>query len=121
MKVRIAKPEEIEKLSALSVLRGNVPFDSGQSIISVLEHEKKGEKEIIGFAAVQTALHAAGSWVDEKYRLQKHSYELRRVLDRELQRRGFSVYFAFPGNEFEKHLFAKYGTVVEHLAQIRHL
>ena len=121
MKVRIAKPEEIEKLSALSVARGNVPFDSGQSIISVLEHQNKGENEIIGFAAVQTALHAAGSWVDEKYRMKKHSYELRRVLDRELERRGFSVYFAFPANEFQKHLFAKYGTVVEHLAQIRHL
>lgn len=117
MEVHIATPEETEKLSALSLAQGNIPFLAGQAIISVLEHESK----VIGFAAVQTALHAAGSWVDEKHRLQKHSYELRHALDNELRRRGFPVYFALPGNDFEKHLFAKYGMVTERLAQIRHL
>lgn len=117
MEVHIATPEETEKLSALSVAQGNVPFLAGQSIISVLEHDKK----VIGFAAVQTALHAAGSWVEETYRRQKHSYGLRHALDNELRRRGFSVYFALPASDFEKHLFAKYGTVIEHQAQIRSL
>lgn len=126
MEVRIASPEETQKLSQISVRQGNIPFISGQSIIAVLEDEvtdEKGkpQKEILGFAAVQTALHAAGSWVAEKHRRQRHSYGLREALDRELERRGFKVYFAFPANDFEKHLFAKYGTVVEHLAQIRHL
>ena len=121
MEVRIASPEETKKLSRLSVLHGNVPFLPGQSIISVLEDGEGDEKQIIGFAAVQTALHAAGSWVEEKHRRQNHSYELRHALDQELVRRGFAVYFAFPGNDFEKHLFAKYGTVTEQLAQIRHL
>lgn len=122
MQVRIAKPEELEKLSALSVRLGNVPFLKDQAIVSVLEHEnEKQELELVGFAAVQTALHAAGSWVDEKYRQQKHSYEMRQCLDNELRRRGFAVYFALPGNDFEKHLFQKYGAVTEHFAQIRHL
>jgi hypothetical protein len=123
MEVRIASPEETQKLSQLSVKQGNIPFISGQSIIAVLEdpQEKDEVKKVTGFAAVQTALHAAGSWIKEEHRHQKHSYELRRVLDKELRRRGFTVYFAFPANPFEQHLFAKYGTVIEHLAQIRHL
>jgi hypothetical protein len=121
MQVRIASPEETQKLSQLSVAHGNIPFLSGQAIIAVLEEQEKDEKNIIGFAAVQTALHAAGSWVEEKHRKQKHSYELRHCLDGELKRRGFTVYFALPASDFEKALFAKYGAVTEHLAQIRHL
>lgn len=117
MEVRIATPEETEKLGQLSVRLGNVPFLAAQSVVALLEHEK----EIIGFAAVQNAQHAAGSWVKEEFRRQKHSYELRHCLDNELRRRGFSVYFALPANDFEKHLFTKYGTVTEHAAQVRHL
>jgi len=117
MEVRIATPEEIAKISAYSASKGNSPFYPTESIVAFLEHEK----EILGFAGVQKALHAAGSFVDEKHRKQGHSYELRRALDNELRRRGFQVYFAFPNTDFEKHLFAKYGIVTEHLAQIRHL
>jgi len=117
MEVHIATPEEIRALSELSVRLGNVPFIARQSIVAVLEHAK----EIIGFAAVQNAQHAAGSWVKEEFRRQKLTYELRQALDQELRQRGFSVYFALPRGDFEKHLFAKYGTVTEHLAQIRHL
>jgi hypothetical protein len=117
MEVHIATAEETKKLSKLSVSLGNVPFFRDQSIISVLEHEGK----IVGFAAVQNALHAAGSWIEEKHRLQKHSYELRHALDNELRTRGFAVYFAMPKNDFEKHLFAKYGLVTEDRIQIRHL
>jgi hypothetical protein len=132
MEVRIATPQEIAKLSKLSVSLGNVPFLADQAIVAVLEHDAEkpakgepnqgqSEKEIVGFAAVQNAMHAAGSWVAEKHRRQKHSYELRQCLDNELRRRGFAVYFALPGNDFEKHLFAKYGAVTEQVAQIRHL
>ena len=117
MNVRIAKPQEIEKLSKLSTSRGNIPFVRGQAIISLAED--KGE--IVGFAAVQNALHAAGSWVKEDYRRKKLTYEMRAALDNELRAQGFSVYFAFPATDFERHLFAKYGQVIEHLAQIRHL
>ena len=123
MEVRIATPEEIQKVSQLSIRLGNVPFLPGQAIVALLEHEKeKGkEKEIVGFAAVQAAVHAAGSWVKEEYRRQRYTYQLRAALDNELRHRGFGVYFAFPRNDFEKQLFAKYGLVVEHQAQIRHL
>lgn len=117
MEVRIASPAETKALSELSVKLGNVPFFVGQSIISFLEHND----EIVGFAAVQTAQHAAGSWVKEEFRRKKHSYELRHELDNELRRRGIPVYFALPQNDFEKHLFAKYGPVTEHAVQVRHL
>lgn len=117
MEVRIATADETEKLSKLSVALGNVPFLKDQSVISLLENDGK----IIGFAAVQHALHAAGSWVEEKHRLKGHSYQLRQALDNELRNRGFKFYFALPGNDFEKHLFSKYGLVTEHAAQIRHL
>lgn len=117
MEVRIATPEETEQLSKLSVSLGNVPFLRDQSIVVVAEHNK----EVIGFAAVQSAQHAAGSWIKEDFRRKGLSYEVRQALDNELRRRGFQVYFALPGNDFEKHLFAKYGTVIERLAQVRHL
>ena len=117
MEVRVATPEELMKLSQLSVSLGNVRFLPGQATVALLEHNE----EIIGFAAVQNAQHAAGSWVAEKFRRLGCSYQLRHALDQELRRRGFSVYFALPANDFEKHLFAKYGAVTEQLAQIRHL
>jgi len=121
MEVRIATPAEIAEVSKLSVRLGNVPFVKDQAIVALLEHEIEGKKAIVGFAAVQNAMHAAGSWVKEEFRGQKHTYQMRAVLDNELRRRGFPVYFALPANEFEQHLFAKYGQVTEHLAQIRHL
>lgn len=121
MEVRIATKEETQKLSQLSVKLGNVPFLPDQSIVALLERGEGKEKEIIGFAAVQNALHAAGSWVKDDLRRQKLSYKLRECLDNELRRRGFSVYFALPSSDFEKFLFSKYGQVTEHLAQIRHL
>jgi len=117
MQVRIATPEETEKLSQLSVSVGNIPFLRDQSVIALLEDGK----EMVGFAAVQNAQHAAGSWVKEPFRKQRWSYQLRHCLDSELRRRGFAVYFALPSNDFEKHLFAKYGMVTEHLAQVRQL
>lgn len=117
MEVRIATLEDIATVSKLSVSLGNVPFLPDQATIALLEHDH----EIVGFAAVQNAQHAAGSWVKEEFRRQKYSYQLRHELDNELRRRGFPVYFALPGNDFEKQLFAKYGTVTEHVAQVRHL
>lgn len=121
MEVRIATAEETQKISQLSVRLGNLPFFSGQSIVALLEHEIQGKPEIVGFAAVQNAQLAAGSWVKEEFRRQKHSYELRQCLDNELRARGIPVYLALPRTDFEKHLFAKYGTVTEHAAQVRHL
>lgn len=117
MNIRIASPAETKAVSELSVKLGNVPLFPGQSVVAFIEHED----EIAGFAAVQTAQHAAGSWVKEEFRKQKHSYELRHALDAELRRRGIPVYFALPRTDFEKHLFAKYGPVTEHLVQVRHL
>jgi hypothetical protein len=124
VEVRIATAEEIPLLSKLSVALGNVPFFPDQATVALLEHgegEDGGAKEIVGFAAVQNAQHAAGSWVKEEFRRQKYSYDLRHALDNELRRRGFSIYFALPRNDFQKQLFRKYGTVTEHMAQIRHL
>lgn len=117
MEVRLASQTEIEELSKLSVKLGNIPFFPGQCTASIL---LDGE-EIIGFAATQNAQHAAGSWVHEDHRLQRRTYELRNILENELRRKGIGVYFAIPANEFEKNLFAKYGTVTEHIVQTRHL
>jgi len=117
MEVRIARPEETEAFSQISVELGNIPFMKDQSLIAVLEDRK----EVLGFAAVQNAVHAAGSWINPEARGRGHSYELRRALDDELRRRGFQVYFALPRNDFERDLFHKYGPVTECLAQVRHL
>jgi GNAT superfamily N-acetyltransferase len=115
--IKLATAEDIKKLSELSVRLGNIPLFPGQSIVSFFED---GEG-VAGFAAVQSAWHAAGSWVKEEYRRLGFSYELRSALDNELRRRGIQVYFALPGNEFEKMLFAKYGHVLEQTVQVRHL
>lgn len=117
MEVTIATPEEMQELSRLSMRVGNIPFFAGQSTAAIM----RDGKEIVGFAAVQNAQHAAGSWVKEELRRRKHSYELRSCLENELRRRGIPVYFALPGNDFEKQLFAKYGNVTEQQIQIRHL
>ena len=117
MECRIATPTEIEKLSKQSVLLGNIPFFKDQCIASIL----LDEENIIGFAAVQSAWHAAGSWVHEDHRKQRHTYEMRNVLDNELRKRGIRVYFALPETEFQEQLFAKYGHTTEHFVQVRHL
>lgn len=117
MEVHIATPEEMPRLSDLSISLGNIAFLTGQSIVAVL----KREEEILGFAAVQNALHAAGSWVKETERRKGYSYALRSALDDELRRRGYGVYFAMPGNKFEQQLFRKYGPVEDRLIQVRTL
>lgn len=114
---RLATQAEIEKLSKLSVSLGNIPFFKDQCIASVLA---EGD-DILGFAAVQSAWHAAGSWMHEDHRKQGNTYKLRNALDNELRRRGIGVYFAIPGNDFEKILFAKYGHTTEETIQVRHL
>jgi hypothetical protein len=117
LKIRIASPAETKAVSAFPCVSGTCRSFRGQSIVSFLEHDD----EIVGFAAVQSAQHAAGSWVKEEFRKQKHSYELRHALDNELRRRAIPVYFALPQSDFEKHLFQKYGPVTEHIVQVRHL
>jgi len=118
MECRLATSNEIEKLSKLSVSLGNIPFFKDQCVASVLLDD---EEKTAGFVAVQSAWHAAGSWVAEGHRLQRHTYEMRQLVDNELRRRGVGVYFAIPGKDFEKELFAKYGHTTEHLVQVRHL
>lgn len=115
--IKIATAEDIQKLSALSVGLGNIPFFTGQSIVSFFE-DGAG---IAGFAAVQSAWHAAGSWVKESHRKQGITYQLRASLENEMRRHGIPVYFALPGNEFEKELFGKYGHMVERISQMRSL
>ncbi len=117
MKVRIATPDETEQLNALSLAVGNIPFVRDHSIVAVLEH---GEK-IVGFAATQEAMHAAGSWIDPAHRRRGLSYRMREALDQELRRRGYPVYFALPNTDFERQLFKKYGPVTERLIEIREL
>jgi hypothetical protein len=115
--IKIATAEDIQKLSTLSVGLGNIPFFQGQSIVSFFE-DGHG---VAGFAAVQSAWHAAGSWVKETHRKQGFTYQLRAALENEMRRRGIPVYFALPGNDFEKSLFKKYGHVVERMSQMRSL
>lgn len=118
MECRLARPEEIEQLSKLSVSVGNVPFFPDQCKASVL---LDNQEQIAGFVAVQSAWLAAGSWVREHYRRQRRTYELRQLLENELRRTGAPVYLALPGNDFERELFAKYGDVTEHTVQVRKL
>jgi hypothetical protein len=119
MDCRLATEKEIQELSKLSVRLGNIPFFPGQCVASVLVEAEADE--IVGFAAVQSAWHAAGSWMHEDHRRKGRTYDLRHCLENELRRKGIGVYFAIPGNDFEKELFAKYGTVTEHTVQVRHL
>lgn len=122
MNCSIATPEQIAKLSKLSVRVGNIPFLPDHAIAAILEHpDKEGKGEIVGFAAVQEGWLAAGSWVKEDFRRQGHTYEMRQCLENEMRRRGIRLYLALPGNDFEKHLFSKYGLVTDHAAQMRHL
>ena len=117
MEVRTATISEIKELSELSVRLGNIPFFPGQCKAALLFDDK----EIVGFAAAQSAWHAAGSWVHEHYRGKGHTYELRRKLEDELRHAGVSVYFSIPGNHFEQVLFEKYGLCTKNLVQIKRL
>ena len=117
MEVRAATLQDVQRLSELSVSLGNVPFLPHRVTASLLVDDD----EIVGFAAAQMAWHAAGSWVKEEHRRKGHTYELRHCLENELRGKGIPVYFAIPGTDFEKALFAKYGHVTEHIVQVRHL
>lgn len=119
MECRIARPDEIAAISKQSLSLGNVAFDPDKSIVAVLIHSTTNECE--GFAAVNSAYIAAGSWIDEVYRGRKLSYEMRACLDNELRRRGVTTYIAVPNKTSEYVLFAKYGSVTDHMAQVRHL
>lgn len=117
MTYQIAKLEEIADLSRFSVSLGNVPFLPGQCLVSTL----RLGREVVGFAAVQNACHAAGSWVSPEHRRNGHTYQLRKCLENEMRSKGIPLYFAVPGNDFEKELFAKYGPVSEHIVQMKRL
>jgi hypothetical protein len=115
MKYSILREDEVVELDALSRSLGNVPFLPNQCSASIL----RDKGEIIGFAAVQAAVHAAGSWIKEDYRGKKYTYTLRKMLEDNLRSQGIKVYFAIPGNDIEKMLFAKYGPVTEKLVQVK--
>lgn len=117
MKCVVAKPEDILRLSDLSVKVGNVPFTPGHCAASLLVN---GD-EILGFAAAATALHAAGSWVHPTHRRNGWTHLLRAELEDELRRLGIPFYFSVPNTEFERELFKKYGPVDERLVQVRSL
>jgi len=108
----------IAELDKLSRELGNIPLLAGSSISSIMRDDAG---KIKGFASVQTAVHASGSWVDLKYRRQRHTYTLREVLEDELRRLRVPVYFSIPQNDFEKSLFAKYGAVEEKIVQVKKL
>jgi acetyltransferase (GNAT) family protein len=118
MKLEILEGAKIEELDKLSRSLGNTPLISGSSLASVMRDENG---TIVGFASVQTALHASGSWISPGYRRNGYTYELRRLLESDMRAKKIPVYFAFPGNDFEKELFRKYGSVTERLAQVKEL
>jgi hypothetical protein len=117
MKLEILEGDSLAELNLLSQSLGNTQLVYGNSLASVL----RDEENIIGFAAVQLALHASGSWIHPDYRGKRHTYELRSLLESEMRIRSIPVYYAFPGNDFERMLFKKYGHVREQLAQVKEL
>ena len=117
MKMEIVK-SGMKEISEFSQGVGNVPLAEGTSIAAVV---RDNEGKIIAFAAVQTAVHAAGSYVAPKHRRKGLTYELRKMLESELRTQGIPMYFAIPTSEFEKNLFAKYGAVVERTVQVKEL
>src|SRR5258708_791546 len=117
MEYSTLQTDQLAELDALSRSLGNVPFLPGQCSASLL----RDGREIIGFAAVQAAVHAAGSWIKPSHRGKGHTYKLRELLEQKLRDEGIKVYFAIPANDFEKTLFAKYGPVVEKTVQVREL
>jgi len=117
MKIEILEGEAIRELDELSRSLGNTPLLPHSSLSAVL----RNSAAIIGFAAVQTALHTAGSWIHPNHRGNRYTYDLRKALEDGLRDRGFGVYFSLPGNEFERTLFAKYGAVKEQTAQVKEL
>jgi hypothetical protein len=117
MNYSILQPEEVVELDALSRSLGNVPFFPSQCSASLL----RDNGGIVGFAAVQGAVHAAGSWIKEKYRGNGYTYRLRQMLEDSLREQGVRVYFAIPNNDAEKTLFAKYGPVTEKIVQVKEI
>jgi hypothetical protein len=117
MNIEIIEGPQIVELDKLSRSLGNVQLIPGASLASIL---RDGER-IVGFACVQAAFHAAGSWVHPDYRGKKYTYSLREMLESGMLTKGIPVYFSFPKNDFERLLFAKYGPVKEQTAQIKEL
>ena len=115
--IEIARGDVIQELSEFSVSVGNVPLREGVSVASILRENGK----ILGFAAVQAACHAAGSYIAPDHRHQGLTYQLRKALEDELKLQCVPMYFAIPHNDFEKMLFGKYGPVAEKLVQVKEL
>lgn len=117
MDFELLESEAVLEVDPISIEVGNIPFLPNQSMVSVMRDRGR----IVGFAGVQAASHAAGSWVAPEYRLRGYSYELRKVLENGMRKFGIKIYFSLPQNDFEKALFAKYGPVQEKLVQVREL
>lgn len=107
----------IAEVDRLSRSLGNTPLLPGCAVASIM----RAGDEIVGFASVQTALHASGSWIHPDYRKKGFTYELRKLLEADLRGKGIQVYFSFPNTDFERALFAKYGPVKEQMAQVKEL
>lgn len=108
----------MQELDKLSRSLGNTPLIPDLSLASIM---REGNGDIIGFASVQTALHASGSWIRPDHRGHRYTYELRKLLEVDLKGKGIQVYFSVPGTDFERILFAKYGPVKEKIVQVREL
>jgi GNAT superfamily N-acetyltransferase len=117
MKMEIVR-SGMKEVSEFSQGVGNVPLGEGTSAAAVLRDD---DGKIVAFAAVQTAVHAAGSYVAPAHRGKGLTYELRKMLESELRTQGVPMYFAIPASEFEKNLFAKYGAVQERTVQVKSL
>ncbi len=118
MRIVPATQADMKELSDLSVAVRNIPFHSDQCVAAMLLDDND---VLCGFAAAHSAVHAAGSWVRPDLRRHGHSYELRKCLESEMRTLKIPVYFAIPGTDFERRLFAKYGPVTEKVVQIRKL
>jgi GNAT superfamily N-acetyltransferase len=118
MKVEIVKGEALKEVSEFSKSIGNIPLLEATSMASVLRDD---DGDIVGFAAVQAACHACGSYVKPEFRRKGLTYTLRQALESELRSQGIPMYFALPHNKFERELFKKYGPVKEQIVQVREL
>jgi hypothetical protein len=118
MKLEILEGQPIVELDELSRSLGNTPLLPGLALASVMRDK---DESIIGFASVQSALHASGSWIHPEHRKMGYTYQLRYMLESEMRIKGVRMYFSFPQNDFERKLFAKYGPVKEEMAQVKEL
>lgn len=117
MKMELVEDVGMDELDELSRSLGNTPLVKGNALASVM----RNDEEIIGFAAVQLALHTSGSWVHPNHRHRGYTYKLRSLLESGMKDKGVSLYFSLPKNDFERILFAKYGSVVEQVAQVKEI